>query len=111
MTAVVVPVEVPAVVSALVEARAGRSWRRHLARLTSGSHFGLAGQLRREAAWVLGQLGYTDAVIAQALGVGRAAIRTGRRAFEGRLAADAQLRDWFEAIVSPGADAPVARAA
>ena len=106
------PSEVPAIVSAVVRARVGRDWRRQLSRLTAGEHFGIAGILRPEVAWLLHQLGYADDVIGLALGVSRDGIVRGRRRFRGRLAGDAQLRVWFEAILPPAAkDAAVAGAA
>ena len=93
--------EIPAVISAVVQARAGRDWRRQLARVTAGEHFGLVAELRAEAAWVLRGVGYADAVVAKALGVSVVSICRGRKRLRTRLEGDAQLRAWFEAILPP----------
>jgi hypothetical protein len=106
-----IPIELLTVVSAVVQARRQSDWPRQLARLLGGIHFGIAGQLRREVAWVLGRLGYGDDVIAHALGVGRLAIASGRRVFEARLAADVKLRAWFEGLLSPSDGASATEAA
>jgi len=103
------PSEIPAIVSAVVRARVGRDWRRQLSRLTAGEHFGIAGILRPEVAWLLHQLGYADDVIGLALGVSRDGIVRGRRRFLSKLAVDAELQAWFEVILPPAVvDAAVA---
>lgn len=101
---VVVPPEVSALVEAMAQARGGIRWVRILADLGDGQRrYPHVAQLRHEIAWVLHARGYSDSVVAKAIGIDRTTVVTARRTFAARLAADEVLAARISRLVGDSA--------